>query len=30
VLRPLVDIAAQERHPTLYISYQQLWENFDS
>ena len=29
VLRPLVDIAAQERHPTLDISYQQLWENFD-
>ncbi|WP_210447387.1 2-amino-4-hydroxy-6-hydroxymethyldihydropteridine diphosphokinase [Vibrio crassostreae] len=29
VLRPLADIAAQERHPTLDISYQQLWENFD-
>ncbi|MEZ8807989.1 2-amino-4-hydroxy-6-hydroxymethyldihydropteridine diphosphokinase [Vibrio atlanticus] len=29
VLRPLVDIAAQERHPTLDISYQQLWESFD-
>ncbi|UTT87313.1 2-amino-4-hydroxy-6-hydroxymethyldihydropteridine diphosphokinase (plasmid) [Vibrio pelagius] len=29
VLRPLVDIAAQKRHPTLDISYQQLWDNFD-
>jgi 2-amino-4-hydroxy-6-hydroxymethyldihydropteridine diphosphokinase len=29
VLRPLVDIAAQKRHPTLDVSYQQLWDNFD-
>ena len=29
VLRPLVDIAAQKLHPTLDISYQQLWDNFD-
>lgn len=29
VLRPLVDIAAQQRHPTLDISYQELWDNFD-
>tara|TARA_Y100000588_G_scaffold108215_1_gene118615 strand:- start:467 stop:982 length:516 start_codon:yes stop_codon:yes gene_type:complete len=29
VLRPLVDIAAQKRHPTLDISYQELWGNFD-
>ncbi|CAH6976461.1 2-amino-4-hydroxy-6-hydroxymethyldihydropteridinepyrophosphokinase [Vibrio chagasii] len=29
VLRPLVDVAAQERHPTLDISFQRLWDNFD-
>ncbi|CDT85090.1 7, 8-dihydro-6-hydroxymethylpterin-pyrophosphokinase [Vibrio coralliirubri] len=29
VLRPLVDVAAQERHPTLDISFQHLWNNFD-
>ncbi|WP_261905330.1 2-amino-4-hydroxy-6-hydroxymethyldihydropteridine diphosphokinase [Vibrio fortis] len=29
VLRPLVDIAPQKRHPTLDISFQQLWDNFD-
>ncbi|NAZ92402.1 2-amino-4-hydroxy-6-hydroxymethyldihydropteridine diphosphokinase [Vibrio toranzoniae] len=29
VLRPLVDIAAQERHPILNTSFQQLWESFD-
>jgi 2-amino-4-hydroxy-6-hydroxymethyldihydropteridine diphosphokinase len=29
VLRPLVDIAAQELHPTLNISFQQIWNNFD-
>ncbi|MFA0703766.1 2-amino-4-hydroxy-6-hydroxymethyldihydropteridine diphosphokinase, partial [Vibrio sp. 10N.222.48.A8] len=29
VLRPLVDVAAQELHPTLDISFQHLWNNFD-
>ncbi len=29
VLRPLVDVAAQELHPTLDISFQHLWDNFD-
>lgn len=29
VLRPLVDVAAQELHPTLDISFQQIWNNFD-
>lgn len=29
VLRPLVDVAAQERHPTLSMSFQQIWNNFD-
>jgi 2-amino-4-hydroxy-6-hydroxymethyldihydropteridine diphosphokinase len=29
VLRPLVDVAAQERHPTLDISFKRLWDNFD-
>ena len=29
VLRPLVDIAAQECHPTLGISFEQLWDSFD-
>ncbi|WP_299695039.1 2-amino-4-hydroxy-6-hydroxymethyldihydropteridine diphosphokinase [uncultured Vibrio sp.] len=29
VLRPLVDIAAQQRHPTLDITYQQIWNKFD-
>ncbi|MFL9778934.1 2-amino-4-hydroxy-6-hydroxymethyldihydropteridine diphosphokinase [Vibrio cyclitrophicus] len=29
VLRPLVDIAAQTLHPTLDISFQQIWKNFD-
>ncbi|MGR5068927.1 MULTISPECIES: 2-amino-4-hydroxy-6-hydroxymethyldihydropteridine diphosphokinase [Vibrio] len=29
VLRPLVDVAAQELHPTLNISFQHIWNNFD-
>ncbi|WP_213864426.1 2-amino-4-hydroxy-6-hydroxymethyldihydropteridine diphosphokinase [Vibrio crassostreae] len=29
VLRPLVDIAAKKSHPTLNISFEQLWNNFD-
>jgi 2-amino-4-hydroxy-6-hydroxymethyldihydropteridine diphosphokinase len=29
VLRPLVDVAAQELHPTLDISFHQIWINFD-
>lgn len=29
VLRPLVDLAGQEYHPTLNISFEQLWSNFD-
>lgn len=29
VLRPLVDLAAQKRHPILGISYQQMWDDFD-
>jgi len=29
VLRPLVDLAAEELHPTLNISFQQIWNNFD-
>lgn len=29
VLRPLVDVAAKERHPTLNIAFEQLWQNFD-
>lgn len=29
VLRPLVDVAAQESHPTLGISFQQIWSEFD-
>ncbi|TFH89782.1 2-amino-4-hydroxy-6-hydroxymethyldihydropteridine diphosphokinase [Vibrio ouci] len=29
VLRPLVDLAAQELHPTLNISFQQIWNDFD-
>lgn len=29
VLRPLVDVAGQELHPTLNISYQRIWNNFD-
>lgn len=29
VLRPLVDIAATELHPTLSISFQEIWKNFD-
>ncbi len=28
LLRPLVDVACR-RHPTLDISFQQLWESFD-
>lgn len=29
VLRPLVDVAAQQLHPTLETSFQHLWDNFD-
>ncbi|MEZ9564571.1 2-amino-4-hydroxy-6-hydroxymethyldihydropteridine diphosphokinase [Vibrio artabrorum] len=29
VLRPLVDVAAHQHHPTLDISFQHLWNNFD-
>lgn len=29
VLRPLVDVAAEELHPALSISFQQIWDNFD-
>ncbi|GAM55284.1 2-amino-4-hydroxy-6-hydroxymethyldihydropteridine pyrophosphokinase [Vibrio ishigakensis] len=29
VLRPLVDVAGQKLHPTLNISYQHIWNNFD-
>jgi 2-amino-4-hydroxy-6-hydroxymethyldihydropteridine diphosphokinase len=29
VLRPLVDVAAQELHPTLDLSFSQIWNSFD-
>lgn len=29
VLRPLVDVAPQERHPISGTSFQQLWDSFD-
>ncbi|MGR5094588.1 2-amino-4-hydroxy-6-hydroxymethyldihydropteridine diphosphokinase [Vibrio maritimus] len=29
VLRPLVDVAAEELHPALSISFQEIWDNFD-
>ncbi|GAM73995.1 2-amino-4-hydroxy-6-hydroxymethyldihydropteridine pyrophosphokinase [Vibrio ishigakensis] len=29
MLRPLVDVAGQKLHPTLNISYQHIWNNFD-
>jgi 2-amino-4-hydroxy-6-hydroxymethyldihydropteridine diphosphokinase len=29
VLRPLVDIAAQQLHPGLRCSYQSLWNDYD-
>ena len=30
VLRPLAEVAGQERHPRLGLSYRELWQRFDA